>query len=273
MVEGIICAADDLGMPDGIDAVSQDFIGTTGTWSYVTPHPKLQVLDFLTKKVSYDTYQEDIWDCEDRAFWGIAKARCQFIGCPMGAAIGKPIEGNFSKDMDHTLIVFWHYSGNQYEPIFFDPDDSLKREVRFSPRIIIPFPIHRYHDPNAVRKELPPFENFPQIKNGYFALDNNYNITDINKIEAYLRGLIKCPDSPDPLAYRFREDRAFWAFIHAGHEFKGAPIGVAFGKAQEGKFKGKDHGVIMLWKSCDDFVFWDVDDNHEVSFDPRIIIV
>lgn len=273
MTNGTNCSADDLAVPK--EWIDKDAIGTTGMWGdRITPEGSFSVIRYL-ENLPWDPYQFDFWDCEDRAFWGIANARCQFKGIPMGAAIGTAIEGNFpdKSNIGHALIVFWKQVEDTFQPVYFDPAEGLRREVQFDPKIIIPFPIYRPNDNKSVRRELPPFENVPYIQEGCFALDNDYSIIDIAPIEAYLTSFTRCIDSPDPLVYRFREDRAFWAFIHACRQFKGSPIGFAVGKATQGKFQGKDNGVVVLWKDCDTYVFWDVDDNKEVSFEPRIVIV
>lgn len=272
-----ICSAEDLEMPSQIKYIQPDADGSTGLWSnFVNPFPESEILKFL-RGLDYGKRKEDVWDCEARAFYGIAKARCDLRGCPIGAAIGKAIEGNFvDKQKEfHTLIVFWHHNTS----VFFDPDDTLKRPVQFEPHIVIPFPVFPPNDPDAVRKDVPPFDNFTWIKQGSLALNKKYHLVDINQINECLKNRIpKCPPSQKPIELRVSEDRAFWAFINARRDFAlnqsiSVPIGVAFGKATEGDATGEDHGVVVIWKSCNKPVFWDVDENKEVSFSPRIVIV
>lgn len=272
-----ICSAEDLDMPSNIEFIKPDADGTTGLWSnFINPFRESEVLRFL-KDLNYGNRKENVWDCEARAFYGIAQARCKFRGCPIGAAIGRAIEGNFGGKQQefHTLIVFWHHNTS----VFFDPDATLNRVVRFEPHIVVPFPVFPPNDPDAIRRDIAPFDRFSLIRQGSLALNTEYHTVDVNQVKEVLKNKIpECPRSQGILPLRVSEDRAFWSFINARKHFAekqsiAVPIGVSFGRATEGLAAGEDHGVVVIWKSCSEPVFWDVDENKEVSFSPRIVIV
>jgi hypothetical protein len=70
---------------------------------------------------------------EDYVFWAFIHARreSEFMGAPIGMALGKAVEGNL-RDKDFAVIVLWE----DYETYTFW-DLYQKREVNFDPRFII----------------------------------------------------------------------------------------------------------------------------------------
>jgi hypothetical protein len=267
----------DLNVPGGLNAIKPDADGTTGLRGYISPFPDSEIKNILTN-ADYGQYIPDIWDCEQRAFWGISQVRCKLYGCPIGAAIGKIQEASYSSSSEmHTLIIYWkHLGGNNYQQVYFDP--GLNRETTaFIPHIIIPFPVFRPSQPDIIRNEFLPFAN-NRIDSGYLALNTNYTFVKADTIINRLKNLQdKCkePDNP-PIAYRFSEDRALWASNHVRREFAfdkqggiSLPVGVAFGKVGS-----KDIGAIVIFNENDPAIFLDADNFQPISsFTPRIIIV
>ncbi len=241
----------------------------------------LQSLDYMGEKEGKFEYEEDKWDCEDMAFWGIAHVRCKFPGYPIAAAIGFGKEGDGIAGKRHALILLWHRDNNQWKHVYFEPNPQIKGLVDFDTKIIIPFPPAI---PNS-HSNLAPFGSFSRVDKGSFILDREHNFERTGDIQQYLKNKTydKCrrPTTPKEEQefkdFRLMMDKVFWAFVQARKEFKGSPIGYAIGTYQVGSEPKKDVAMLVLWEASQKFKYWHVDDGDlstipGARFDPRIII-
>ena len=239
-------------------------------WSRHIINKTPETISGYLKGLNYDGHEDNKWDCEDRAYWGVAQTRCKFPGLPMAVALGKaktePIKGR-----NHAVILFWAKVGeDDHKPHYLDPDGKLNKIVDFDVRAILTFPVHRPNAPGGGRKDLKPFDQHPYIAKGAFLLDRTYDLSKVAEIREFLGTIVDCPQPSGGLAkdkyedYYLIEDKAFWAFIHARRHFwekdKGNPIGlgVAFGLD---KRKKKDGAVLVIWgenAGSQDYEYWDV---------------
>ena len=246
-------------MPGGLKPIKPDANGNTGLWNdYISPFPESNILGIL-QSTDYGNYITDVWDCEQRAYWGISRVRCELQGCPIGAAIGKALDSTYTRAAEmHTLIVYWkHLGDHNYQSIYFDP--ALKRPINFEPHIIIPFPVLRPGQPGVIRKEFPPFED-NRIISGYLALNKEYTFVNAATVISYLKNIHKCQIPDGPIKKRFSEDRALWAANHVRREFAfnqggiSLPVGEAFGSVPS-----NDKGAIVIMERPNKAVFLDAD--------------
>jgi hypothetical protein len=291
----------DLLVPDDCQPIGA---GTTGIrFAYIRPYLKYgkdakeSVIDFL-KSIDFFEWQEQIWDCEKKALYGIAKLRCRFPGIPAGLAIGDPKYAPFMGKGKHAIIILWYLNGGKdYSFVYFDPDKNVNREIEpeeFTPNVIVPFPPYR-PDVGENLKEILPAMNYIKsaslvLDEGAHRFDKSVEIKDYLKNKTYEKTYEPCRAPADDATKadfdNFRrkssEDITFWAYIHARRYFlKDADaakkiqcaIGVSLGIATiDGK--KKPHAVIVIWERADELVYWDVarDLGDKIIFTPRIII-
>jgi hypothetical protein len=267
--------------------------GTTGMrFPAMKSHSPEIVMQFIEDKArTYGKYQDKIWDCEDYSFLAASDIRCRFLGQPVAIALGIGKEGGPNIiGLPHAINVLWFESdvgGGQKKWIHRYYDATIHKEVKnFETHVIIPLPVSGLTD----HKELPPFENFRFLDSAAFVLDGKaYNFDLINSVIDTLekKGINDCPRPGDieggalfdnPLYYSYN-DRVFWWFSHIRQMHKGAPVGVAFGKATNPNVpQSFDYASLVLWRSPSDFVYWDIigakdATQMDIKFIPRIVIV
>jgi len=287
-------------MPKGITYFIQKKETTGMRHGHRFVHTGDQVMKVLQEDIKWrqlGVHQDNLWDCEDRAFFGAAFLRCRLPGQPTGVALGVAVEP-FAGEK-HAVIVFWAEDRDgKFEHFFFDPEAKMGRNavgdlVKFNAEKIVPFPAFLPHEKGATQKLLPPWDNF-SYANGALVLDREYTLIDDAKsktIVEYIknRDYSKCPGPKNPLHVDiFKEhytdstnDRVLWVFAHARQRFKGDAIGMAIGTALTalGKF---DYAAIVLFGEHDDHIFVDIGNADGTSiggiippgkFEPRILIV
>ena len=264
------------------------FGGTTGLWKdAATNYPlrgqkPLGVITYLQSIEDYGGHDKDRWDCEDRALLGVSRVRCKFPGAPVGVAVRKEPNGE-----DHAVIIIWYKKTDTspWEHTYFDP---LRGEVEFNVHTIIPFPVWRPNADRGSRDELSEdFKDLQWLNKCAVVLDQFHNFDSFGDIKKSLElkeyGECQAPkDSSKALVFReywSREDKALWAMIQTRFRlYKSTgnpiPLGIAFGTAKKGKYRGKDHAVLILWKNTDKFIFWDlVDGDIGIKFNARLVVI
>jgi len=247
------------------------------------------------KKINYGEYISTIWDCEDRAFWGVAHVRRRFSGCPIGIASGKAKIGG--AEVQHAVIILWcpDEHGKISESsryIYFDPDkNSPIDEASFTPELIVPFSV----DKTRSKQKIPPLNGagFEKPLEGvYFIWDYHHDWSiDINKVKQYVieqenlkfsekyksgceelaaggqgsqEEVHKVMDKIAASSLWSKEDRALWAFAHVRRKFKGFPIGMAL---------SNDDAVLILWENPSKSVYLHLKDGIITNFSPRLVWV
>jgi hypothetical protein len=261
---------------------------TTGMSDRVHAHNPYEVLACL-QECDYEPHKNDVYDCEDRAFWGIAHARRKFPGQPMAAAFGKARSGE-----NHAVIVFWSKVGkDKYVHHFFDPEGSRKGKTEkvagggvnggklidnFDTKILVPFPMWRPE--SETRKELEQqepgdFEGFT-YRSGAAVLDGSYTLFDYNSLKNIVDYLENFGEQPSSDFWRI-EEKVLWAWVHARREFKGYAIGMAFGKYLGAKEdEDPNHAFLVFWRKDKPYLYYDLKTgfpNNPDNFKPRTLIV
>lgn len=274
-----------LNVPTGFSVITK---GTTGMWynqiEHYTKYGNNGIIPNL-KGINYGTYQTNFWDCDSKAYYGIANARCKMPGVAIGLAAGKALYEEMKGKGNHSIIIAWAKNGGgEYTHFYYDPADNVHREIRpdeFVPDFIVPFPTYWPIGYPNERKDIPPFNNWALAgtsKNpGYIMLNPNYGVGQSQGILNYLANLPKCPNSEADLFSR--EDEAFWAYMQARHEIdcpNGQPanrsvpsaIGFALGEANS-----EDQAAVVVWTAKNDAIFWSAKNRAAFpSFKPRLII-
>lgn len=258
--------------------------GSTGLWlgdQVVDPYSKAKILGILNAEMPKPEFKHKpgLWECTDRAYWGVSAVRCQCPGAPVAVAIGVAKERAVA-GQDHAVIYFWYLDNNNWKPILFDP---LYGEIQdFETKVLIPFPIYRPGGGYGLRKDLPPFEGIGPINGGYISpsyddyfVDNFGKITDIISNKTYISCNMPTNQKEQDvfIQYRTREDRAFWAFTHIRSKFNANAVGFALGT---GNVKGKiqDHAALVLWRDADTYEFWDVEKGiRSTNFNARFVLL
>lgn len=212
------------------------------------------------KKLNYEPLdsKDNLWDCQERALWGIVHARRMFPGCAIGMVEGKGQEGGVA-GVDHAAIVVWErgLEGYRYwDPLFPDKDDGT---YKFDPHPvrIIAFPFGVNGDADMID---PISHNMSKIDIGnYISWETEYWLyplteDDPKSVINYLRHPgynFSCIDFDNHTGgaidgknkYWRDADRAFWAYIHVRRQYPGCAIGVVFGKPK----RGYSFAVNVLW--------------------------
>jgi hypothetical protein len=204
-----------------------------------------EVVSYLsTLNFGLDNQVNDIWDCIDRAIWGIVHARHKFPGCAIGMAEGKGQTGSVS-GKPHAVILIWDNVPSN--PRYWDPLFQTTKPYKFDPsRRIIAFPFGADGKSDTIEpiKSL----HMSRIKDkNYVSWDSNYRLypltTDADDgVLDYLEKSnyeFSCVDG-HPAAnqndfgdYWHDMDQAFWAYIHVRRAYPGCAIGVAYGDPKD----------------------------------------
>jgi hypothetical protein len=254
------------------------------------------ILEYLNS-LDYGEYQPEIWDCEDRAFWGATHVRHRFPGCAIGIASGKVQEG------DHAVIILWCPDKNgkissSSKYIYYDPRKrSPIDEASFTAELFVPLPM----ESGGSEQLVPPLNgaafNTP-LEDVFFIWDyeHDWESFKIQTVVSYIQeqeklsfqekyksdckefasgsqvpsqDLHKIVDKNALKSYWDRRDRALWAFTHARRKFKGFPTGIALGKSK----RSNDDAVIVLWEDPSKWIYLHLDDGIINNFVPRIVWV
>jgi hypothetical protein len=250
-----------------------------GKWTI--PENFKAIIKYLEDSFKGQTYQPEIWDCEDMSFYGVAKARCEFPGC----AIGIALRGNKRGEAGHAQIILWDIGPNTTY-IYCDPayGGKISGPDGFDPDVIIPFPTEKRW---GIQIPQPlPLDKMTALDGLGLALDTEYNFSNFEKIKADIiaKNVEDCPPPKDEIRrkryydkegrfYTFR-DRTFYWFTQLKKTHKGSAIGVAFGAVKK---DGQDIETarLVLWKNSADYTYWHVDKGDKQDdplFTPRIVL-
>jgi hypothetical protein len=237
------------------------------------------VNNFLSK-IDYGPYIKLLYDCDNRAYWGLAHLRHRFPGIPSGM-----ISTTNEKGEPHAVIMYYVKGSNQ--PICFDPNGPKPvRCKEASSAIAFPLP-HLGEASNST----PPFTKLKVQNNIGFFYNESYFIYPKQAIIDYLtnRGYDQhCqtrPKQEDHAIYypiEFQSgglwtsyDDALWALVHLRRQFPGCAVGVARGT----KVDGVSSSTIIIYYYQNDvktikpaYCYWDTKANKLVQFNPGIII-
>lgn len=229
----------------------------------------------------------DIWDCLERALWGVAHALHRFPGCAIGVAEGTAKVGP-ATDKDHAVIIIWEKGLGSF--IYWDPLLPAKKLTpdEFGPIVRIEaFPPGVGFD-NMGKQPAPITDEMTRIGKGKFVCwKTGYKLYPLkvpkeqgrNGIEDYLNvplyenscidigGHQPGPKDGDP--FWGPRSRALWSYIHVRRVYESCAIGIAFGEPE----KGKSPVVNVLWQKDGDKykrIYWDPTPEilKEVSFKP-----
>jgi len=264
----------------------------------IFPMAKDRVIEYLSK-LNYGVHWPEFWDCEDRAFYGVAHARRMFPGIPIGVAEGIALEGP-AEGQDHAVIILWYKNGKDtLDHTFFEPllkNNKKFGEVKFpktypSPPVrITAFPSDTKRP--DIKDTIPPLNKYTRLKDRSVAFDNKRLLyrtrtDDGLGILDYLENKIyekECPDIANhtvanqaALDLFWKDaDKALWSCVHVRRAYPGMPIGVAIGKPVEGDATA----VNILWYREGDkengaikMLYWDPQEGDKgaiVKFEPRV---
>ena len=219
---------------------------------------------------------EDKWDCDDRAFVGVAAVRFWLPGCPVGIAVGH------SGNVQHAVVVYWFQDNNKkWIHKYFEPWDK-KEAVGFNDdKSIIAFPLFRqdFSQESTDSLGMGLLKKFTRVENKSFCYDKGQDFSRFDEIESFLkaRNFGKLPEDTTfkdlRKDYYDPEDLLLWVRQEVRRRFIDSPIGVAFG------IKNKSpYATLVLWKSADDPRIWDVNrqingEIKESEFTARAIII
>lgn len=256
--------------------------------AFINYERKSKIIDYL-KEIDYGDYEAEIYDCEDRAFWGIAHVRHMYPGFPIGMAQGKAQPPYYNNE-DHALIILWYRIGRISKYTYFDqesleeiaPSDGIFGKDQEFLDIVIGFP----DDKTGKGFKPLPFPSLTQIKGrksiGLDFVHEFYPKEDLidylvnQTYEKHCLGI--APDGKlmshgtmDPLNFDVYwksnpDDKALWAYAHLKRKFLGAPVGLALGN--------KNSTIFIIYKDNgkQQTVYWDF--NGEVKdFDAKLILI
>lgn len=229
--------------------------------------PKANDVFNYLKTLNYaplDPATDDIWDCLERAIWGVAHARHRFPGSAMGVAEGTAKVGP-AAGKDHAVVIVWEKGLGSF--IYWDPlvPTQKLQPDEFGPVVRIEAFPSGVGQGDIGAPPAPIEEGMTRIGDGdYVCWKTSYKLYPLTtdpKITGsrtgvldYLNGelyKIYCVDikghpvanAGDYGAYWGDWSRAYWSYIHVRRIYEGCAIGVAFGKPAA----GNSTVVNVLW--------------------------
>jgi len=279
------------------DVHKQDDLLTTGICSreYFPYNLEKEVLPTLRKSINPNEYNEAFWSCHEMALWGIANIRYQHPGCRTAIALGK------RGDVDHSLIVLWNGSGDDwvyYDSAAEDPGRPILTDDDFKATKIVNFP------PAGIGSKsvgVPGFEKFQKKNTGFLVLNPDYSVDalagvtkDLNALSDQIASDIKNKKNfPTPAGVTeaiFKKhfvvhDRVLLECMKLRKKYRDTkfPIGMAFGKLADKKdaksVKTLDYATLAYWDGPNKSpIYWglvvkDLKDRKNLDFEPRVVIV
>jgi len=268
-------------LPGGVD-ISQP-VGSTGLHTDPRRIAKYNINDLERYLVNIDFTKHipNYYDCEDRAFWGIAHLRHAFPGCPVGVASGYALEGPVASQSDkaHAVIILWYIENDKFNYVFWDPLPGCQLEIkRFNSQIVIAFPMGLNQpsssDPAPLRtvpvssRLLPNPQGIPIVIFDDKRMIYKFNTPDEKGLLDYLKKAKyenECVDFSehtirDPTAFyeepnrKWRHyDQALWAFAHVRRSYPGCPVGLAINRHKE------PFSALVIWRPQGGVVYWNPD--------------
>lgn len=263
--------------------------GTTGLADEGKIGQSIGEVETYLSEINFGPDIKELYDCEDRAFWGMAHIRRHYRGFPVGVISG------VMSGKKHAIIVTCHKVGDRWIQNYYDPGvgKGNGRSIKLppnrttpcdndKPKSIISFPIADKNKPQE-----PPFDRVERL-NGLLIYDKKWLIYRSSDIFDYLehKGWEECSENhtifnlADGWDYFVDYDRPLEIYAHVRRAFPGAPIGVAIGK----HINGISDSVNILWHHENDrpsenkivYSYWDPDprlNQHVVKFIPEMIFV
>jgi hypothetical protein len=258
--------------------------GATGlnTGTVMQPY-NLEDVKKELKKLNFGNFIKVYYDCEDRAFWGLAHLRHNLPGIPAGIASGFAVEGPVSElpDKSHAVLIIWYRDGGELKSIYYDPLPEYQGEVKFDPRIFISFPIGLQGDPMP----SPVPSNYHYINNNLVIFDESRMVYELRRgdqkglLDYLERGEYEtaCKESHKILLNEnefgslWRDyDRSLWAFSHIRRAYPGCMAGIAVGNPID----GRSFSTVILWDKDLTNRYWDPWTTKEVKkFTPMKVFV
>jgi hypothetical protein len=276
----------------GLPNISTHAKGVTGL---DTQYPQLYDINVdlipVLEKLDYSKYFEELMDCEDRAFWGMAHLRHECPGCLVGVVSGKAqyLPDDLFPNKDHAVIILWRKLGNELAPIFFDPLGALPNPVVQNPvnfnsadiYSIVSFPVGKPGVPDTVKPIVGGPARLPS--NSALLYDKNRLIYAKDDLMDYLMNKPYEQNCPNKEFHKMGDeeffndnfldyDRALFAMVHARRGFIGVPLGIALGN----KIDGESTCVVIFWHQEGADLkpsYYDPITNKEVKFTPSMIFV
>ena len=279
-------------MPDKIQHVRSGVLGLETSTDSMETYDVNTVIRYLDG-LDFTNYISEYYDCEDRAFWGVAHARYRFPGLPIGVASGRTSQNHPMPGVDHAVIIMWQSVGEDknknaiLKPVLYDPLPIPDRLVDNFATImsVIGFPVGDKTPPIEGRK-LVPLNNtaivfdekriiYPlHTKDGKGILDylqnKTYNKECVDK-EFHTHAVGETTFKDLWMGY----DEVLWAFAHVRRAYPGCPAGVAIG--DKNKY-GLVTAALIVWHKKDGEIthsFWNPyrPKNEGFNFTPRRLFV
>jgi hypothetical protein len=258
--------------------------GATGlnTASVVMQPYALEDVKKELKKMDFGKYIKIFYDCEDRAFWGLAHLRHSFPGIPAGVVSGFAVEGPLADlpDKSHAVMILYYRERGKLNYIYWDPLPEYQGEVKFDPIIFVTFPIGIEGEPMPI--PVPSYYHY--INNDIVPFDQSRMVYELRRGDK--KGLLDylergdydkgCKESHKVL---FNEnefnnlwrdyDRALWAFAHIRRAYPGCMAGIAVGTPNG----GRSFSTVILWDKDLVNYYYDPWTTKEVKFTPKKVFV
>lgn len=245
---------------------------------------KQAVINIL-ESLHYGTHVPEFYDCEDRAFWGVAHVRNAFPGCPVGVISGKAA---YMNNENHAIVMFFIKENNKFKLVLYDPikkhgEVELNDQTGFhSVMSAVAFPIcdkpvgelFRGHPRHQLGSESrKDFLIFDANRLIYPLRRENKGILDYLEKDLFIEGSRKCPDigkhhKPKTQAELITfarnwhdYDRALWYFAHVRRDYPGCRVGVGIVGPEDGK--DESNSVLVIWHNEKDMP------GNPICWDPR----
>jgi hypothetical protein len=236
-----------------------------GKYSKIWFRDPNKIMDYLDT-LTYEPFSlgnipedQDAWDCEDRAYWGIAHVRFKYPGFPIGVA-----EGKNDKGQDHAVIILWYQKDDKsLDYLYYDPTKQVPSKRRLGKNFGVPYRITAFPVAPKGQKEAVP----PQLENDskesiyghHITLDDYWFIyplrtKDKKGILDFLEGGLyntlcidrnkhRTDNDGEMRLWGTNTDYALWVLAHLRRHYPGCAVGVAIGQPVGGKGKS----VNVLW--------------------------
>ncbi len=228
--------------------------------------------------LNFAKYVPEFYDCEDRAFWGMAHLRHFLPGVPIGVASGVAQDGPIA-GKPHAVIIIWRRGpGGDIVPEFWDPLPEHQGLVGFGGiQSIVAFPadVGKINTPPIVNSLNGSMLVYDRKRVAYRREDLlNYLRTAPYEKNCVNAKLHQKSSESDFNSWWSRSDRALWAFVHARRDYPGCPVGVAKGN----KVSGDSTWLVTVFYKNDtgdlEWTYFDPKSSTEVkNFNPTMIFI
>ena len=166
-------------MPGTTVYVPSGVLGIDTREDFMETYDVNTVIQYLGN-LDFDTHIPEYYDCEDRAFWGVAHARYRFPGLPIGVVSGHTSQNHPIPNQDHAVIVMWQSVGRDNQ------GKAILKPILYDPLPNLPTGYNRLVDNFATVKSVigfPVGDNIPPIEGRELVpLNNTAIVFDIKRI-------------------------------------------------------------------------------------------